>query len=289
MIVYLNGRFVDESEANVSVFDHGLLYGDGVFEEIRSYNGKIFRLNEHLNRFYESARLINLKMPLTKPQFKEAIILTCRKNNIVDGYIHTVVTRGIGDLGLDPRKCRTSTYFIIVKPFDGLYGNRYSEGLKAIISKTRRLHPASLNPKIKSLNYLNNILAKIEANMVKADDAIMLDYRNYPTEATAENLFIVKKSIVYTPPTETNLPGITRGVVIELCKREKIKIIESYFTLTQLKNADEVFLTGTAVEIAPIVKIDNKVIGNGKVGPITSKLMALFRKETETTGTPIKK
>lgn len=192
-------------------------------------------------------------------------------------------------MGLDPRNCRTCTYFIIAKPFDLQYGNRYSEGLRAIISRTRRNHPASLNPKIKSLNYLNNILARIEANMVKADESIMLDYRNYPTEATAENLFIVKKSIVYTPPTETNLPGITRGVIIELCKREKIKTIETYFTLTQLKNADEVFLTGTAAEIVPLVKIDNKVIGNGKVGPITSRLMALFRRETETTGTPIRK
>lgn len=283
--IYLNGKLVERQDAQISVFDHGLLYGDGVFEGIRSYNKLIFRLNEHLDRLYESAKTIMLKIPLSKKEMEKAVVTTLKANKLKDAYIRLVVTRGVGDLGLDPRKCPKATIFIITDKI-ALYPKKlYDKGLDLITVPTTRNLPEALNPQIKSLNYLNNILAKIEAVNSGYEEAIMLNAQGYVAECTGDNIFIVKDKLLITPPVYSGaLKGITRDAVIDCAAKLKIKFAEQVLTRHNLFNADECFLTGTAAEIIPVVKIDERTIGEGKPGAITKKLLAEFRKLTKTSG-----
>lgn len=284
-MIYVNGEFLPEGEARVSVYDHGLLYGDGVFEGIRAYNKRIFKLEEHVDRLYESANAIDLKIPISKQDFCNKIIETCRKNEVKDGgYIRVVVTRGTGDLGLDPRKCKAPTIIIIVKSIS-LY--EHKDGLRLITTAIRRMPPQCLSPNIKSLNYLNNILGKIEANRANADEALFLDVDGFVSEASADNIFYVKDSLLTTPPTATNLKGITRTTVLELAKELGYDVRVSPFTLFDLYNAGEVFITGTAAEIEPVIEVDGRKIGDGKIGKITKTLMDAYKKLVSTTGVPI--
>ncbi len=287
LLVYLDGEFVPENEAKISVFDHGFLYGDGVFEGIRAYNGRVFRLREHIDRLYDSAKAIDLEIPISKDEFIEIILETLRKNDLRDAYIRPIVTRGVGDLGLDPRKCSKPSIIVITKPWGKLYGDLYEKGLTAITVGVRRNSFDALPPNIKSLNYLNNVLAKIEANAKGGDEAIFLDRNGYISEGSGDNIFIVKNGEVSTPPTINNLKGITREVVIELIEKLGIPFRETNLGLYDLYTADEVFVTGTAAEIAPIVVIDGRKIGDGKPGKITKMLMDEFRKLTEVEGVPI--
>ncbi len=287
LLVYLDGEFVPENEAKISIFDHGFLYGDGVFEGIRAYNGKVFRLREHIDRLYDSAKAIDLEIPVSKEEFMEIILETLRKNNLTDAYIRPIVTRGIGDLGLDPRKCSKPSIIVITKPWGKLYGDLYEKGLTAVTVAVRRNSFDALPPNIKSLNYLNNILAKIEANAKGGDEAIFLDRNGYISEGSGDNIFVVKNGEITTPPTINNLKGITRNAVIELIEKLGISLRETNLGLYDLYTADEVFVTGTAAEIAPIVVIDGRKIGDGKPGKITKMLMEEFRKLTESEGVPI--
>ncbi|HPD51780.1 MAG TPA: branched-chain-amino-acid transaminase [Methanoculleus sp.] len=287
MIIYLDGRFVPEEEARVSVFDHGLLYGDGVFEGIRAYNGKIFRLDEHLARLYDSAKAIDLAIPLTKAEMTEVIKETLRQNSLRDAYIRPIVTRGRGDLGLDPLKCAKPTVIVIAVTWGAMYGDLYEKGLRAICVSVRRTPPESMPPNVKSLNYLNNILAKIEANHRGVDEAIFFDTKGHVSEGSGDNIFVVKDGVIITPPTLNNLRGITRMVVLEIAASMGITLLERDLGYFDLYTADEVFVTGTAAEVAPIREIDGRVIGNGKPGPITRQLMAAFRTATQKEGTPI--
>ena len=287
LLVYLNGEFVPESEAKISVFDHGFLYGDGVFEGIRAYNGRVFKLKEHIDRMYDCARVIKLKIPLTKEEFINAILETLRKNNLRDAYIRPIVTRGVGDLGLNPDICENPQVIIITKPWGAMYGDLYEKGLKAVTVTVRRNAIDSLPPNIKSLNYLNNILAKIEANAKGGDEAIFLDHNGYISEGSGDNIFIVKNGVVYTPPTLNNLRGITRAVTIEIIKKLGIPFVETNLGLFDLYSADEMFVTGTAAEICPITIIDGREVGDGKPGEITRRLMREFRKVAESEGVPI--
>jgi len=287
--IYLNGKFVPQSEARVSVFDHGLLYGDGVFEGIRAYAGRVFKLDRHMDRLYASARAIDLKIPHTKDEMAGIVLEACRRNKIKDGYIRPIITRGPGDLGIDPRKCKSGpTVVVITQPHIALYADDvYERGLKVVTSSYRRVPPQSLSPSIKSLNYLNNIMARIEANQYGADEAIMLDNQGYVAEASADNFFIVQNSSLVTPWTSTNLPGVTRETVIELAPKVGIQVIERPFTLYDVWASNEAFITGTAAEIGPVVEVDGRLIGDGKPGKITKKLMKAFRELVTTTGTPI--
>lgn len=287
LLVYLDGKFVPESEAKISVFDHGFLYGDGVFEGIRAYDGKVFRLREHIDRLYDSAKAINLEIPLSKEEFEKIILETLRRNKLRDAYIRPIVSRGVGDLGLDPRKCKKPTVIVITKPWGKLYGDLYSKGLKAVTVAVRRNSFDALPPNIKSLNYLNNVLAKIEANVKGGDEAIFLDRNGYVAEGSGDNIFVVKRGKITTPPTINNLRGITREVVIEIINRLGIPFCEANLGLYDLYTADEVFVTGTAAEVAPIVEIDGRIIGDGKPGKITKRIMEEFEKVTKTEGIPI--
>ncbi len=285
MKVYLNGKFVDESKAVVSVFDHGLLYGDGVFEGIRSYDGLIFKLREHIDRLFESAHTIMLKIPLSKAQLIEVVKQSLRVNKLHGAYIRLVVTRGEGDLGLDPRKCKQPTVFVIADTIELYPKKLYEEGLALITVATQRNVPEALNPQIKSLNYLNNILAKIEAINAGYEEAIMLSPSGYVTECTGENIFVVKGKQLLTPPPYIGvLRGITRQTVMTLAMRQRLAVREELLTRHDLFNANEVFLTGTAAEIVPVVKIDGRVIGSGTPGPSTKKLQQAFRQLTKTVG-----
>lgn len=286
--VYVDGKFYPQSEAKISVFDHGLLYGDGVFEGIRAYNGRVFKLDRHVDRLYHSAKAIDLKIPHSKEEMSEIILETCRQNKIHDGYIRPVVTRGPGDLGLDPRKCkRGPSVIVIAQPTISLYGNVYERGLKIVTSSYRRVPPQSLSPSIKSLNYLNNIMARVEANQYGADEALMLDIHGYVSEASADNFFIVRNSTIITPWTSTNLPGVTRETILELAPQVGLKAEERLFTLYDVWAADEAFITGTAAEIGPVVEVDGRAIGDGKPGKTTKRLIKAFRDLVTTTGTPI--
>jgi len=286
--VYVDGKFYPQSEAKVSVFDHGLLYGDGVFEGIRAYNGRVFKLDRHLDRLYHSAKAIDLKIPHTKEEMANIILETCRRNDIREGYIRPVITRGKGDLGLDPRRCKSGpSVVVIAQPGISLYGKVYERGLKVVTSSYRRVPPQSLSPSIKSLNYLNNIMARVEANQYGADEALMLDIHGYVSEATAENFFIVRNSTIVTPWTSTNLPGVTRETVLEIVPQLGLKAEERLFTLYDVWSADEAFISGTAAEIGPVVELDGRTIGDGKPGPTTKKIMKAFRDLVMTTGTPI--
>ncbi len=287
LLVYVNGEFVPESEAKISVFDHGFLYGDGVFEGIRAYNGRVFKLKEHIDRMYDCAKVIKLKIPLTKQEFMDAILETLRKNGLRDAYIRPIVTRGVGDLGLNPEVCTNPQVIIITKPWGAMYGDLYEKGLKAVTVTVRRNAIDSLPPNIKSLNYLNNILAKIEANAKGGDEAIFLDHNGYISEGSGDNIFVVKNGVVYTPPTLNNLRGITRAVTVEIIEKLGIPFRETNLGLFDLYSADEMFVTGTAAEICPITEIDGRVVGDGKPGEITKKLMQEFRKIVDSEGTPI--
>ena len=285
MKVYLNGKFVDESKATVSVFDHGLLYGDGVFEGIRSYDGLIFKLREHIGRLFESAHTIMLKIPMSQAELIDVVKASLRVNKLHDAYIRLVVTRGEGDLGLDPRRCARPTVFVIADKIELYPKQLYERGLELITVATQRNVPEALNPQIKSLNYLNNILAKIEAINAGYEEAIMLSPSGYVTECTGENIFLVKGKQLLTPPPYIGvLRGITRQTVMELGTRQRLDVREELLTRHDLFNADEVFLTGTAAEIVPVVKIDGRVIGAGKPGSATKKLQQAFRQVTKTEG-----
>ena len=285
MKVYLNGKFVDESQAVVSVFDHGLLYGDGVFEGIRSYDGLIFKLREHIDRLFESAHTIMLAIPMSKAELIDVVKQSLRVNKLHDAYIRLVVTRGEGDLGLDPRKCGRPTVFVIADKIELYPKQLYERGLSLITVATQRNVPEALNPQIKSLNYLNNILAKIEAITAGYEEAILLSHSGYVTECTGENIFVVKGRQLLTPPPYIGvLRGITRQTVMELATARRLTVREELLTRHDLFNADEVFLTGTAAEIVPVVKIDGRVIGAGKPGPATRKLQQAFRQVTKTAG-----
>ncbi len=290
-VVYVNGEFVPTSEAKVSVYDHGLLYGDGVFEGIRAYNGRVFKLDRHVERLFQSARSIMLSIPHSPAEMKDLILEACRRNRIVDGYIRPLVTRGPGDLGLDPRKCKDgSTVVIIAVPILQLYPPEvYERGLKVVTSSWRRVSPQTVPPSIKSMNYLNNILGRIEANQYGADEAILLDLQGYVSEATADNFFVVLNHSVWTPPTETNLPGVTRETVLELCDKLGIHWREKLFSIYDVYTAREAFITGTAAEVAPVINVDGRDIGDGKPGKVTRDLMKAFRELVTTTGTPIPK
>jgi branched-chain amino acid aminotransferase len=285
--IYINGKFVPSEEAAVSVFDHGFLYGDGVFEGIRAYGGRVFRLKEHVRRLFDSAQAIMLCIPMTQEEMSEAILETMRKNNLKDGYIRPIVTRGVGDLGLDPVNCSAATVLIITKEWGAMYGNLYEIGLTAVTVTVRRNAPDALPPNIKSLNYLNNILAKIEANIKGGNEAIILDAHGRISEGSGDNIFIIKGGKIFTPYTINNLKGITREAVIDLAKEKGYQVLERDLGLFDLYTGDEVFVTGTAAEVAPVTKVDGRIIGNGKPGQITMALMTVFRELTQITGTSI--
>ncbi len=280
ILVYIDGEYYPKSEAKISVFDHGFLYGDGVFEGIRAYNGIVFKLKEHIDRLYSSARAIMLEIPLSKEEMIEAVLETLRKNDLRDAYIRLVITRGIGDLGLDPRKCPKPSVIIIAVPLLRLYDEeKRRQGISMIVSWTRRDPVDATSHEIKSLNYLNSILAKIEANNAGADEALILDANGYICEATGENIFIVKNGKLYTPPrTSGALPGITAGVIKRIAKNLGYEVIERNLTVTELYEADEAFLTGTGAEIMPIREVNKRKIGEGKMGPITEKILEEFKR-----------
>ncbi len=287
-MIYLDGQLVERDQAKISVYDHGLLYGDGVFEGIRAYNGRVFRLDEHIRRLERSARALMLDIGMTQEELCEATIETCRANDVRDGYIRLVVTRGVGDLGLDPRKCPKPSVIIIAANIQLYPEELYETGLRLITCSTRRNSPASLDPGIKSLNYLNNILAKIECIQADVPEGIMLTNAGMVSECTGDNIFVVTGGRLVTPPVEAGiLDGITRAAVIELAEQENILCVEKLFPVAEVYTADEVFLTGTAAELVPVVGVDGRVIGNGKPGPMTKRLLNRFRELTRSEGTPI--
>jgi branched-chain amino acid aminotransferase len=287
--VYINGKFVPESEAKVSVFDRGYLYGDGVFEGIRGYNGRIFRLDQHLERLYRGAKAIVLDIPLTPEELKDVIIETVRRNELRECYIRVVVSRGEGDLGLNPTNCHTPPTIVVIASSISLYPEEvYEEGLELVTCTTRRNLPTALNPEIKSLNYLNNILARIEVARAGAHEGLMLNSLGYVAEATGDNLFIVRDGVLKTPPAHTGiLEGITRQVVLELAADMELPAREEQMTVYEVHTADECFLTGTAAEIVPVARCDGRIIGDGKPGPITKRLMERFKEVTVTEGVPV--
>src|SRR5262245_1179314 len=290
MKVYVDGKYYGERDAKVSVFDHGLLYGDGIFEGIRAYNSRVFKLKEHIDRLFYSAKGILLQMPLNHAAMTQAVIDTCRRNRIRDGYIRLVVTRGIGTLGLNPNRCKKPSVIIIAGKIQLYPPEYYDRGLDIITVPTvRNLHSA-LNPAIKSLNYLNNILAKIEANNGGCEEAVMLNSEGFVAECTGDNLFIVKGSQLLTPPLSAGaLYGITRRVIIELASEAGLAVSEPNLTRYDLFNADECFLSGTGAELIPVVKIDGRVIGAGRPGPVTKSLVEKYKALTKISGEPIYK
>ncbi len=280
--IYLDGKFVDEEEAKISVFDHGYLYGDGIFEGIRAYHNSVFRLQEHVDRLYDSAKAINLVIPVEKEQMSEIILDSCRQNGLKDAYIRVVVSRGKGDLGLDPRKCPVPTVACIASTISIYPEEMYEKGLEVITVPTRRNGPEGVNPRVKSLNYLNNIMAKIEANMAGVPEAILLNQEGYVAECTGDNIFIVKNGILKTPATHLGiLEGVTRNEVIAIARKEGIEVQETTFTRYDVFVADEVFLTGTAAELIPVVKVDDRIIADGRPGPLFHKLLQQFRESVK--------
>ena len=279
--VYINGKLVPQAEATVSVFDHGLLYGDGVFEGLRSYSGKVFRLEEHVRRLYESAKAICLEIPMSAADMCGAINETVAANEIDDGYIRTLVTRGTGTLGLDPNRCSDPQIIIIADAISLYPDELYQNGLEIITASTIRNHPAALSPRIKSLNYLNNILAKIEGLQAGCIEALMLNHKGEVAECTGDNIFLVRDGLLMTPPMDAGiLGGITRDAVIELAQEAGIEVLKVSLTRHDVFVADECFLTGTAAEVIPVVKVDDRMIGGGKPGPVTLDLTERFHKLT---------
>ena len=288
MLIYIDGEFLPKAEAKVSVFDHGLLYGDGVFEGIRSYNSRVFKLDEHLDRLYDSAKSIMLQIPIPIETMKETVLETLRRNHLREAYIRLVVTRGIGDLGLDPDKCPKPSIIIIADKIT-LYPQKfYEDGLEIVTASVRRNYSEAINPRIKSLNYLNNILAKIEGKQSGAEEVLMLNAEGYVVECSGDNIFWVKNGVLVTPPVHIGiLEGVTRNSVIDLARDAGMQVEERVFTRHDLYIADECFLTGTAAEVIPVVKIDRRAIGDGQPGKVTEKLIAAFRQFAHSCGTPI--
>lgn len=288
LTIYIDGKFVPEAEAKVSVFDHGLLYGDGIFEGIRFYQGRVFKLEEHLERLWDSARSICLAIPMSRTEMTEALMETIRRNDLRDGYIRLLVTRGVGNLGLNPAQCKRASVIIIAATVALYPEELYRNGLTVVTCATRRTSPGALNPAVKSLNYLNNVMARIEANLAGADEALMLNDHGYVAECTADNVFIIKRGEIFTPPIAAGaLRGITRAVVFEIAAELGLKISEADITRHDVFVADECFLTGTAAEVIPVVKADGRTIGTGKPGPISLRMIGRFREMTTQTGAPI--
>jgi branched-chain amino acid aminotransferase len=286
--IYLNGEYVPKAQARVSVFDHGFLYGDGIFEGIRAYAGRVFKLDEHLKRLYESAKAILLDIPMDPAEMKAAVLETLRRNQLADAYIRLVVSRGPGDLGLDPRRCIKPTVIVIADEVALYPPEVYEKGLELASVSVRRTSPEALNPAIKSLNYLNNILAKIEANQRGLAEVLMLNQQGWVVEGTGDNVFIVKDEVLITPPPYVGiLNGITRQAVLKLAREMGMTCREDVFNLFDVYNADECFLTGTAAEIVPAVRCDGRVIGSGTPGPVTLKLTEAFQRYARSEGTSV--
>ncbi|MDD2765807.1 MAG: branched-chain-amino-acid transaminase [Opitutaceae bacterium] len=288
MKIYLDGKFVDTADAKISVFDHGLLYGDGVFEGIRLYQGNVFRLEEHLERLWYSAKALLLTIPLSRPEMAQAVCEACRQNGLRDGYIRLVVTRGVGDLGLSPWLCPKPSVIIIADKISLYPPEYYASGLSIVTVPTRRMSPAALSPSIKSLNYLNNILAKLEARQAGALEAIMLNEQGFVAECTGDNVFIVHKGRLFTPSAQQGaLKGITRDTIFAIAQSLGAPLEEHDLTRYDIWNADECFLTGTGAEVIPVVKLDGREIGSGRPGPTTNRVLTEFRKRVLTEGTRI--
>lgn len=286
--IYIDGTWLKKEDARISVFDHGFLYGDGVFEGIRAYNGRVWKLDEHVDRLYDSAIGIYLEIPLSKMEMKEVILETLRRNNLRDAYIRVVVSRGEGDLGLDPRKCPRPCVICITDKIVLYPEELYTHGIKIVSVATKRNVPEALNPRLKSLNYLNNILAKIEANLAGVPEALMLSWDGWVAEGAGDNIFIIKNGVMSTPPAHVGiLKGITRDCVWEIAERMNLPVREAFFTRYDVYTADECFLTGTAAEVISVVEVDGRKIGDGKVGSWTRKLTDEFRRLTQQEGTPI--
>jgi len=286
--IFIDGRYYAEGNAKISVFDHGLLYGDGIFEGIRAYNGRVFKLKEHIDRLFYSAKSILLPIPMRHPDLMTAVVEVCRRNKLRDGYIRLVVTRGIGTLGLNPNRCKNPSVIIIADKIQLYPPELYRKGMEIITVPTvRNLHSA-LNPAIKSLNYLNNIMAKIEANNSGCEEALLLNAEGFISECTGDNVFIVKEDHLMTPPLSAGaLYGITRRVVMEIGQESGLKVSEPNLTRYDVFNADECFLTGTGAELVPVVKVDGRVIGTGKPGPVTERLVSQYHALTKVSGEPI--
>lgn len=288
MQIYIDGSYYPESEAKVSVFDHGLLYGDGVFEGIRFYNGRVFRLEDHIGRLYKSAAAIRMRIPMDQSSMTEALLETIRRNELSDGYVRLIVTRGKGNLGLSPEHCPKPTVIIIAAKITLYPEESYRKGLKVVTCATRRIAHGALSPMVKSLNYLNNIMAKIEATHAGAGEGLMLNEQGFVSECTGDNIFIVSDGLISTPPISSGaLAGVTRAVAIRIADEFGFEVTESQMTRYDIYTADECFLTGTAAEIIPAVELDHRPIGDGKPGPVTRRLIARFHELTATEGTPI--
>src|SRR5437868_7438511 len=286
--IYVDGKFYSEANAKISVFDHGLLYGDGIFEGIRIYKGRVFRLDEHLARLWDSAHSICLEIPMSMRDMTEAVLETIRQNHLRDGYIRLLVTRGVGNLGLNPTQCKYPSVIIIAATIALYHENFYRKGLTIVTCATRRSNSAALSPAVKSLNYLNNVMARIEANIAGADEALMLNDVGNVAECTADNVFLIKRGRIFTPPiTAGALRGITRSVVFDVADELGVPITETDITRHDVFIADECLLTGTAAEVIPVIKADGRVIGTGKPGPISLRMIARFREITREGGTPI--
>ncbi|PAW79144.1 MAG: branched-chain-amino-acid transaminase [Verrucomicrobia bacterium Tous-C9LFEB] len=286
--IYIDGKFYDQADAKISVFDHGLLYGDGIFEGIRAYNGRVFLLKEHLDRLYDSAKAILLQIPITYDEMQKIVLESCKINNIRDGYIRLVVTRGVGDLGMSPDKCSKPSIICIAATIQLYPEEFYVKGLKVITTPTQRMGNAMLSPAIKSLNYLNNIMAKIEGNLAGAQESILLNAEGYVAECSGDNIFIIKKGQIFTPPIYAGaLGGMTRKCTMDIIKTMGKQTVETNLTRYDLFVADEIFLTGSGAEIVPVVNVDGRIIGEGKPGAITGDVMRRFKDLTRTTGVPI--
>ena len=286
--VYVSGVFRLAAGAAVSVFDHGLLYGDGVFEGLRAYNGRVFKLERHIERLFDSAKAIRLEIPLTREEVASVVLDACRQNDVVDGYVRLVVTRGAGDLGIDPRSCPRGEVIVIARPsLPSPYRSKAWGGVTVVTSALRRNAPDALSPSIKSLNYMNNILARLEANDRGADEALLLDHNGYVAEATVDNVFIVTERELLTPPTSTNLKGITRETILGLAEGLGIRARERPFALFDVWTAREAFICGTFVEVVPIASVDGRTIGAGAPGPTTARLASAYDELVRSIGTPI--
>ncbi|MBN8712038.1 MAG: branched-chain-amino-acid transaminase [Verrucomicrobia bacterium] len=288
MKIFLDGQFLDKQDAKISVFDHGLLYGDGVFEGIRFYNGRVFRLEQHIDRLYDSAKAICLTIPMTPAEMTEALLETIRQNGLQDGYVRLVVTRGVGDLGLNPLLCPKASVIIIAAKITLYPEEMYKNGLTVVTCSTRRIPHGALSPMVKSLNYLNNVLAKIEAQQAGAGEGLMLNEQGYVAECTGDNIFTIKNGQVFTPPISAGaLAGVTREAMFDISAQLGVTISEPNMTRYDIYTADECFLTGTAAEVIPVTKLDTRVIGDGKPGPLTLKFIEKFHELTANSGTAI--
>ncbi len=286
--IYIDGRFYPKEEARISVFDHGFLYGDGVFEGIRAYNGRVWKLDEHLVRLYESAKTLMLDIPLSMDEMRETVLETTRRNGLRDAYIRLVVSRGAGDLGLDPRKCPRASIVVIADTITLYPEAVYREGMRVVTVATRRNQNEALSPRVKSLNYLNSILAKLEANHLGYPEVLLMNSEGFITEGSGDNIFVYRRGTLMTPPNTSGiLEGITRGVILEIAREAGIPVAETDFTRHDLYTADEAFLTGTAAEAIPLVEADGRAIGTGKPGAVTLDLIRAFRAKAESEGTEV--